>query len=272
MENEKKKKKRKLRWQIKLILVIIIFTLYIFFIGTKGIFIEEFKIETNKISKETSGLKITQISDIHYGSTVNDKTLKNIIKKVNLTKPDIVIFTGDLINKDYALTNEEKQTIIKELKKIKSKLGNYFILGEEDNKETINILNLSNFTYLSEKEQLVYSNSNVPILLADKDNIKTYIEENKDSNIFKLLVLHNPNDINKLKTLNIDMAIAGHTHDGQISIPKLKELFINSKYINNQQKVNNIELYINPGIGTSVINARLFNHPTIYLYRINKAS
>ena len=272
MGEENKKKKRKLRWQIKLILVIILFLIYIFFIGTKGVFIEEFTIKTNKISKETSGLKIVQISDIHYGSTIDIKALKKIVKKINLTKPDIVIFTGDLIDEDYELPNEEKQLIIKNLKKINSELGNYFILGEEDNKETINILNLSNFTYLSEKEQLIYSKSSTPILLIDKENIKTYIKENKESNIFKILALHNPNDINNLKSLDIDMAISGHTHDGQISIPKLKELFIKGKYINDYQKVNNTKLYINPGIGTSIINARLFNHPTIYLYRINKAS
>lgn len=272
MDKENKKKKRKLRWQIKLVLVIILFLLYIFLIGTKGIFVEEFKIETKKISKDSSGLKIAQFSDIHYGSTTNIKTIKNIVNKINLTKPDIVIFTGDLIDKDYELTNDEKQDIIKELKKIKSELGNYFVLGEEDNKETVNMLNLSHFNTLEDKEQLIYLNSNIPILLSSKENIKSYIKENKESNIFKILVLHNPNDINKYKSLDIDMAIAGHTHDGQINIPKLKELFIKGKYTNNYQKVNNTKLYINPGIGTSIIDVRLFNHPTIYLYRINKAS
>ena len=45
-----------------------------------------------------------------------------------------------------------------------------------------------------------------------------------------------------------------------------------SKYKKNYQKVNDIDLYINPGIGERKIKARLFNHPTLYLYRLNKAS
>ena len=68
------------------------------------------------------------------------------------------------------------------------------------------------------------------------------------------------------------MAIAGHTHNGQINIIKIKDLLIKGKYNKSYQKVENTKLYINPGIGTSKINARLFNHPTMYLYRLNKTS
>ena len=57
-----------------------------------------------------------------------------------------------------------------------------------------------------------------------------------------------------------------------INIPKIKDLLIKSEYKKDFQKVNNIDLYVNPGIGERKIKARLFNHPTIYLYRINKAS
>ena len=68
------------------------------------------------------------------------------------------------------------------------------------------------------------------------------------------------------------MAVAGHTHNGQINLPKIKELFISSKYKKSYQKIGNTKLYVNPGIGTSNINIRLFNHPTIFLYRLNKTS
>ena len=87
-----------------------------------------------------------------------------------------------------------------------------------------------------------------------------------------MLVLHDPNDIDSFLKYNFEMAMAGHTHNGQINIPKLNELFIKGKYKNDYQKVNNTKLFINPGIGNKVIKARLFNHPTIFLYRLEKTS
>ena len=272
MKKEEKKKKMKLRWQIKLLMIIVFIILYAFLIGTKGIFTKEFKIETNKINKKTHGLKIIQFSDLHYGSSVNEKMVDKLINKINENKPDIVIFTGDLVDERHKLISEEKEMLINKLSKINAELGKYYIMGEEDNESTNSILNLSGFINLSNKEQLVYLNSSKPILLISKENVKNYFNNYNDESVFKILVLHNPDDIKEVKNYNLDMAIAGHTHNGQINIPEIKNLLIKSDYKKNYQKVNNIKLFINPGIGTSTINARLFNHPTIYLYRLNKAS
>lgn len=271
-KEEMKKRKRKLKWQVKLLILIILIIIYAFFIGTKGIFIREYKIETNKISSGMHGLKIVQFSDLHYGTQVNDKMVKKLVSKINETKPDIVIFTGDLIDERHKITAEEKEKLTNELSKINASLGKYYVTGEEDFEEATSILNLTGFTNLELKEQLIYSNDQTPILLIGKDSVKEYFEINNDSSIFKMLILHDPNDIDKFKNYDLDVAIAGHTHNGQINIPKIKNLFINGSYKSNYQKVNNIKLFINPGIGTSKINARLFNHPTIYLYRLNKTS
>ncbi len=265
-----KKKKRKLRWQVKLVIIIVLIVLYAFFIGTKGIFIKEYKVKTNKISNNMHGLKILHFSDLHYGSSVDEKMVKELVKKCNETKPDIVLFTGDLIDERHKLTEEEKQIIIKRLSKINAELGKYYVTGEEDTEQALAILNSSGFTDLNSQEQLIYSNGSNPILLLGKDTAKNYFESNDNTNIFKILALHNPNDINDYKSYNLDIAIAGHTHNGVINIPKIKELLINGDYKKSYEKVNNIKLFINPGIGTSGINVRLFNHPTIYLYRLNK--
>lgn len=270
--DETKRKKRKLRWQIKLLMLVIGIILYSFFIGTKGIFVKEYKITTNKIESGMHGLKILQFSDLHYGSSVNNKTVKDLVIKINETKPDIVIFTGDLIDERHKLTLDEKEFIISNLNDINAELGKYYVTGEEDFEEATSILNLSSFVNLNTSEQLVYLKSSSPIVLMGKDSLKTYFELNKGNPFFKILAIHNPNDINAYKNYDIDLAISGHTHGGGINIPKLKKLLIDGDYTKNYQKVNGTKLFINPGIGTSKVNIRLFNHPTIYLYRINKTS
>lgn len=271
-EKKEKKKRKKLKWQVKLILIVLIIIIYAFFIGPKGIFVKEYKVSTNKIPDKMEGLKILQISDLHYGSTVNINDVKEIRKKANETKSDIVIFTGDLMDKTYNIKTNEKEELKKELSKINAELGKYYVLGEDDSEDDESILNISGFTNLNNNPQSIYNEDNTPILLMDKSVSDDYLNSEENINHFKILAVHNPDDFNKFMDNNLDMVIAGHTHNGQINIPKIKDLFISSKYNKSYQKINNTKLYVNPGIGTSGVKIRLFNHPTMFLYRMNKTS
>lgn len=271
-DETKPKKKRKLKWQVKLFLLILFIIIYAFFIGPKGIFIKDYSIKTSKISNLSSGIKILQISDIYYGSTINKSDIKKIVKKINENNVDVVIFTGDLISKNYDITDEDKTFLKKWLNKIDTELGKYYTTGEEDFEDTNEILGMAGFTNLNNNPQSIYNESNIPIIIMDKSVNKEYLEDENNSTYFKILAIHDPDDIDDFNDANIDMAIAGHTLNGEINIPKLRELFISSKYKKGYQKVGNTKLYINAGCGTKGIKVRLFNHPTLNLYRINKTS
>lgn len=264
-KKEEKKVKRKLKLRFKILLFIIIIIVYAFTIGVKFTFKRDYVITTKKLSNKYDNFKILHFSDLHYGSTVKKHDLKNLVKKINETNADIVIFTGDLIDKRYNINDENTDYIKKELSKIEADYGKYYTEGEEDDNDSNNILNISGFVNLSSNEQLIYKDNENYILLIN-DNSKEYFE-NHDDNSYKILVTHNPDDFKSLKKYNYDMALCGHTHNGQINIYGIRNLFINTKYKKSYQKIGNTKLYINPGIGTSKINARLFNHPTINLYR-----
>ncbi|MEG2351251.1 MAG: metallophosphoesterase [Bacilli bacterium] len=266
----KSKKTRKLKWYVKLLLLIIIIITFAFTIGTKGIFIKEYKIESSKITLSDTGLKILHFSDLHYGSTINMKSLKVIVKNINDAKADIVIFTGDLIDKNYKFKKDEQENVKDSLKDINASLGKYYVNGEEDKVLCNLIMNDSNFINIDTKEQLIYNNDNKPILLIGNLSAKKYFNENKIKPEFKILAMHNPNNVQEFKNYNFDIILAGHTHNGQINIFKLKDFIIKSKYNKPYQKVNNSDLFVSSGIGTSLIKARLFNHPTMNLYRIVK--
>ena len=269
-KEEEKKHKHKLKLKFKILIFIVLLILYMFLIGPKGIYVKDIKIETNKIDKGMHGLKIVQFSDLYYGSTINKKYIDKLVTKINNTKPDIVIFTGGLLNNKYEITDKEIDYITNKLTNIKPLLGKYYVSSNSDKDNAIAMLESSNFDKLDSNIKQVYLNSSKPINLVTKNTV-TNKDEVKDD-IFNLLVLHNPNDIDKLKDKNIDMIIAGHTLNGQVNIPKLKELFIKGNYKKEKQKVNGVNMYINPGLGTRNIKVRLFNHPTIYLYRITKQS
>lgn len=272
VKDVKIKKKKKLRWHTKLILLILIIILYAFFIGTKGIFIKEYKVESKQITKQMHGLKILHFSDLHFASSIHENDVKNMVKKINQSKPDIVIFTGDLINENHKLTEEEKEFIIKELEDIKSEYGKYYVIGEEDSNNAISILNLSGFISLENNYQIIYFDNNSSLLLIDDEKSEEYFSDENLENNFSILVTHNPNNFDKIKKYNFNMVLAGHTHNGQINIPKIKDILIEGNHKKTYEKIGNTKLFVNPGIGTSKINVRLFNHPTMFLYRLKKTS
>ena len=271
-ENTSVKTVRKLKFKFKVILFLAFVVIYSFFIGTKGIFIIDYPVKDKNINNDLNGVKILQFSDIHYGYGKNKSDVKKIIKKINDAKADIVIFSGDLISNKYSINSDEEKFLSNELSKIKATYGKYFISGEEDFENAKNIFKNSNFINLNDSNEIIYINKSSILLSGGKD-LDNFFKDNTDNlPNYKMLVLHDPNDIDSFLKYNFEMAMAGHTHNGQINIPKLNELFIKGKYKNDYQKVNNTKLFINPGIGNKVIKARLFNHPTIFLYRLEKTS
>lgn len=76
-----------------------------------------------------NGLRIVQISDMHLGSYGDDLSIvRNGVDLINAEKPDLIFFTGDLVN-DYA---DEAQPFIAELARLEARLGKYSILGNHD--------------------------------------------------------------------------------------------------------------------------------------------
>ncbi len=254
---------------------------YIKEIGTKKIVIKEYNLTSKKIPKELDSLKIVQISDIHYGTTIQKKELKSIVKKINYIYPDIVILSGDLLSKNTDFKEEEITSILKEIK-VSSK---YAVSGNEDFKNNLwkNILLNSGFKIIDDTYELFYKESSSPIIisgvstnLVNKKDIsektsssKDYISKNE--NYYSIFVLHEPDYIDKLDLNSYDLVLSGHSHNGYINIPIIKNMFLeegSQKYYENYYKVKNTDIYISNGLGTSSFNYRFNNRPSFNFYRL----
>lgn len=283
-ENKNTKNKNLIKFIIKSILFLIVFfTLfysYTTYISTIKIGVREYRITNKKIPNSLDGLKIIHLSDLHFGSTMYNENVKEIEKMINKRKPDIVVFTGDLINKDYKLKSKEQEKLISYLKKINASLGKYAILGDEDNESISTIFNQSDFTILRNEYELIYKNNNDAIILIglttkNQDIEKAYSyfkEENHNSNIYTITLTHKPDTTEEIINHPTDLILAGHSHNGNIIIP-----FINyplyqyegaKKYNLAYYKIDNTKLYISSGLGTPE-GFRLFCRPSINFYRIS---
>jgi len=287
-EQKKETKKKIIKLLIKSILVILIisflFYSYTTYVSTVKIKVREYRIINEKIPSTFNGLKIIQLSDLHFGSTMFKENMKDIKKLVNERKPDIIVFTGDLISKNYNLTSEEQELLMKDLEELSAALGKYAILGDEDKEEeVITIFNQSNFTILKNESDFIYKENNNPILLIglsstekgqNIDSAFNYFnQETHNSNIYTITILHEPDTVDSiLSKYSTDLFLAGHSHNGNIRIPfinkALRKVKGATKYDQDYYKINHSELYISSGLGTET-GLRLFCRPSINFFRLS---
>ncbi|MFN0276357.1 MAG: metallophosphoesterase [Chitinophagales bacterium] len=80
------------------------------------------------LPKAFNGLKIVQISDIHAGSLSDRNEVEKAVNKINSLQPDLVFFTGDLVN-NIAL---EAENFVDVFERVQARHGVYSILGNHD--------------------------------------------------------------------------------------------------------------------------------------------
>ena len=242
------------------------FFVYVKFVSTKRLNVREYKIVDSNLNNDYYGLKIVHFGDIHYGKNIDKEYLNMVVNKINLLKPDIVIFTGDLIDKDTNITLDMKDDLVEVLTKINASLGKYAIRGNEDNDEYPSIIKKSNFIYLNDNFEYVYNGEN-PILISDMDSSNL---ENINS-IYNILLVHEPDKILNIDYSKYNLILAGHSHDGQIKLPFIGNLFKfegSKTYYDEYYDLGSSKLYITGGIGTSKINLRFNNRPSFNIYRL----
>lgn len=244
----------------KFIIIISIFIvsilLYMYFIGNSFLNIKEY--ELKRINENFKDLKIVQFSDINYPFVTNMNKIRNVVNQINYLNPDIVIFNGNLLNSK--INDNQKESLINELKKINAKYAKFYVYGDKDSLNSSNILNKANFKELTYEE--IYDINNNKLILANKDHVDKYTD---------ILVSHSPDEYLNFKSLtNIKLVLSGRSLGGLIRLPYLPCLikFKGAKtYCKDLEKEKDTNILVSSGIGNNKLPFRLFNHPSINLIR-----
>ncbi len=285
----KEKENKNNIFAIIIFIIILIFLgifLYARYIGTNGLIVKEYKIESENLPASFNGIKLVHFSDFHLGRTTTIEDLEEMINQVNILKPDLIIFTGDLISSYKNVTEEEKSKIIEILNDLEFTIGKYAIKGNVDYNETFdNIMSNSNFIVLENNFELIYSNGLTPIFLGGisspikKDiNLETVfsyfssIEEELYKANYKIILTHEGDVIEDIIKYDstVDLILGGHSLNGSVIIPYYGQLFLpdgSRNYYAPYYKVNQTQIFISSGIGTDKHKFRLFNKPSFNFYR-----
>ncbi len=259
-------------WAVHILAVIgIVCFLYGHFVEPYRLQVNKFKIETEKIFG--TSFRIVQISDLHCDNRLLNE--EKIVKIVNGLEPDIIVFTGDSMNRPGAITRFQKT-----LGDLKAGLGKFAVRGNVD------------VWYW--KDLPVFDNTGFSVLDAnaieiEKDEEKLYLAglscshpgqydkvlANLPDGPFTVFLYHYPDLIDNVHNKNLDLYLCGHTHGGQVALPFYGAVITmtehGKKYEAGMYKVGDTMLYVNRGAGLDgawLPKVRFFARPEITVFDI----
>lgn len=269
-KNVKIKPRRMVKILFLVIIILFLLFLYARYINTSGLVVKETAIIDEAMNEAYNGLKIVQFSDIHYGRTTFQDDMEKLVQSINELNPDILIFTGDLFDSDN-ISDEDIKLMSDYLNELQARLFKFAVIGDYDQQyiDTYHlIMNDSGFTILDNTSKLVYDNALEPINFVGLTSTSD-IQSLYDNDYFTITIMHQPDMVQDLPNSNI--VFAGHSLGGQIKIPFIGGIIKKDgarTYLNDYYKVDGMQLYISNGIGTENFSFRLFNKPSITLYRL----
>jgi predicted MPP superfamily phosphohydrolase len=250
---------------------------------------------SDRLPKSFDGFKIVQLSDAHLGSFVrNYEPVEKMIEMVNALNPDLIVFTGDLVNEhaqeaegwepifeklqathgkysifgnhDYAdygpYSKEEKTDSIDRLKAVHERMGFKLMEDEhvklEKGGEYLRLLGVHN-----------WGKSRHFPKLGDIDKALSGTDEHE----FKMLLSHDPTHFEEMimGKYPIDLTLSGHTHGCQmgIEIPslgiKLSPVKFAYKRWGGMYQEGEQFLHVNRGMGVLAFPGRVGMAPEITL-------
>jgi len=262
-----------------IILIILIFCYSRFWIHHM-ITIKEYPIIVESLPSNFNGLKIVHFSDIHFGKTTNEKELNKVVEEINLTNPDIVIFSGDLLDKDINLPDKNIDFLKETLAKIHARLKKYAIQGDSDYaniEQYKEIMTAAQFQILENQSELVFNEGITPIQIAgisstqkETANLSEALKTTENNISYRILIAHEPEIIESLGEESVDLILCGHSLGGYIYIPGIGSIIQKehtNNYLNGQYQNGSTTMFVSSGIGTEEYSFRFLNNPSINFYR-----
>lgn len=280
IQEEKKKLGFLAKFLLLLVGLILILFSYMYFLEPKIIVTHEVAIIHSSLPDSFNGFKIVQFSDIHFGRTTNENEVKTVVQEINLSKPDLLVFTGDLFDSYINLSDDNVNFLKEELSKTTATIGKYAIRGDSDYLYTDKyeeIMQAAGFTILDNVNVPIYYKDTTPIFLSGipsitqgaQDLTKAFAKET-EGNFYQILLTHEP-IIWKQVQSKTNLVLAGHSLGGLVRIPFIGGLIKKDNV--GDYEVGKFEngdslLYVSNGIGTENLSLRFFNTPSITLYRL----
>lgn len=271
-----------------------------------GALVNRFRIDVREIDVDMPNLpeqfedyRIVQISDLHVGSYgSSSKYLEKVVEKINSLNPDIIVFTGDLVNRQ----TSELRPFVSTLSKLHAKDGVYSILGNHDygdykqwrtpeqKKENLNLMKslqkkMGWKLLLDETVHIRRDSSSLALIGVENigeppftvyGSLDRAYPQPRNNSECKILLTHNPahwvNNVADNTDETIDLTLSGHTHAMQLAVGRWSPARWVYPTWGGMYKDRSGErkLYVNIGLGSVGMPMRIGATPEITVLNLKK--
>lgn len=279
MKDIRSRKRKKRRWAGVLLLLIAA----PFLLAGYARYVEPYMLITRTVTVEATKhvpeCTIVFFSDTHFGKDYSEKNIERIVKRINRSEPDLVIFGGDFLD-NYARDREELdlEYIGAELSKIEASYGKFAVWGNHDYgggavRVYQEMMTDGGFQVL-ENESCLIEELNMKVFGYD-DYLLGRTEESLyqiQSQYFNLIAAHEPVVADLIENTGDNLLLTGHTHGGQVGIPAIREKVIPKgsggyvKGLYTKEEIgtqSSLQMFVSSGIGTTLYPIRFLNVPEI---------
>ncbi|KXL52731.1 putative metallophosphoesterase [Anaerotignum neopropionicum] len=232
---------------------------------------------SKNVPEGLDGYKILQVSDLQNKSFGQNQ--ERLLKKIRNGAPDIIVITGDLIDRnrtdlDVAMIFVDKAVNIAPV---------YYVSGNHEHQsgcfdELSEKLIAAGVTILENGKSIVERNgATIEIIgLADKSvnpyyaQVLSTLTKGENENSFHVLLSHRPELFETYVENGVDLAFTGHAHGGQIRLPFIGGIFAPNQgffpsYTVGIYEENNTAMVVSRGLGNSTFPFRIFNRPELVM-------
>ncbi len=247
------------------------------FVEPAMIRVEQVEITAEDLPASADGLKIALFSDAHLGFGLDVEKLADAVALINEEQPDLIAFTGDLYD-DYSKSAPDDAEVIQVLAGLSAPLGKYAVLGNHDygplaHRRTDEILSAGGFKVLyNQSVQLpeyglsVFGMDDCMFGAGDASAYQPQMD------YYNLVLCHEPDVFAQMQ--DVDLMLSGHTHGGQVRLPFIGAAALpglGKTYVSGLYEEGNGRIYVNRGLGTTILQLRLMCTPEITILTLKKA-
>ncbi|MCS7026174.1 MAG: metallophosphoesterase [Bryobacteraceae bacterium] len=240
--------------------------------------VREVEIPVSALPADLHGLRIVQLSDIHFSPYLSESELAYVVDMANETKPHLAVVTGDLVTGRW----DPVGICLLHLKRLKSDagvfgcLGNHEIFAGCEQLATQMGADLGLHFLRQQSRTLRFGSAKLHLVGVDYQPFRTPylvgVEKLVEPDAFNLLLSHNPDVFPVAAQQGFHLTLAGHTHGGQVTFeilhPWLNVARIFTPYVYGKYEIGQAALYVTRGIGTVGMPARIGAPPEIALIKL----
>lgn len=229
------------------------------------------EVRLSRLPEELAGLRVAHLSDFHLGlPSRGSHAVDHAIAWVTAREPDLVVITGDLVSRPRGETM---------LRKLLERLGpSFVVLGNHDVEHSrdpfsrsAGLSDLAPARLLADESETVELRGRpVQIVGVDprayrqgRSHPGQLVDQAAD---LRILLCHYPYVLDLLPPGAFDLVLAGHMHDGQISLPlgrtrKFRFAHPHTRYATGLYEGPGGTMHVSPGLGTTFVPFRFFARP-----------